>query len=52
MFQIRLEGHWSVGITYEVTIFDGDNELATIRFVLQREMRASKKDRDGSEFFG
>lgn len=52
MFRIALEGHWSVGTVFTATVFDGDNELSTFRFILQRETRATLKDRDGSEFFG
>lgn len=52
MFLVRMEGQWRVGVTYTATTYDGDQELSTFRFVLQRAKRATRNDRDGSEFFG
>ena len=32
--------------------FDGDNELSTFQFKVQRSKRMTQNDRDGTDFFG
>lgn len=36
----------------EVGIYNGDNLLCELPFIVQKQRKASKKDRDGTEFFG
>jgi hypothetical protein len=50
-FSIILSGQFLVGTIYEATFFDGDNELNTVRFTLNREKGVPKKKNDGTEFF-
>ena len=43
---------WTSSSTYEATAFDGDNELSTFQFKVQRTKRMTRNDRDGTDFFG
>ena len=53
-FSVDLSTHhevWSSSFTFEATAFDGDNELTTFRFKVQRTKRMTRNDRDGTDFF-
>ena len=53
-FSIDLSIHheaWPSSTTFEAIAFDGDNELSTFRFKVQRTKRATQNDRDGTDFF-
>lgn len=53
-FSVDLSIHhevWSSSFTFEATAFDGDNELTTFRFKVQRTKRMIRNDRDGTDFF-
>ena len=43
---------WTSSSTYEAVAFDGDNELSTFQFKVQRTKRATRNDRDSTDFFG
>lgn len=51
IFTIELSGQFHVGVVYDATFFDGDNELNTVRFALRRDKGAKKNTKDGTEFF-
>lgn len=42
---------WSSSFTFEAVAFDGDNELSTFQFKVQRTKRMTRNDRDGTDFF-
>ena len=53
LFKLDLEEHnerWRTGKVYEVTLFDDDNELTALRFVL-RNPQKGRRPNDGSDFF-
>lgn len=53
-FSVDLSTHhevWSSSFTFEATAFDGDNELTTFRFKVQRTKRMTRNNRDGTDFF-
>lgn len=55
LFTVDLSMHhemWSSSFTFEATSFDGDNELGTFRFKVQRTKRMTRNERDGTDFFG
>ena len=43
---------WSSSFTFDAVAFDGDNELSTFQFKVQRNRRMTRNDRDGTDFFG
>ena len=43
---------WHPGSTYEAIVSDGDNEVSTVQFKVQRNRRTTRNDRDGTDFFG
>ena len=54
-FSVDLTMHhevWSSSFTFEAVAFDGDNELSTFQFKVQRPKRMTRNDRDGTDFFG
>lgn len=54
-FDVDLNAHeevWRSSQTYDAIVNDGDNELTTLRFKIQRTKRGTRNDRDGSDFFG
>ena len=54
-FSVDLSIHhevWSSSFTFEAVAFDGDNELSTFQFKVQRPKRMTRNDRDGTDFFG
>lgn len=53
-FSVDLSIHheiWPSSFTFEATAFDGDNELTTFGFKVQRTKRMTRNDRDGTDFF-
>ena len=42
---------WSSSFTFDAVAFDGDNELSTFQFKVQRPNRMARNDRDGTDFF-
>lgn len=55
LFDVDLSIHgeiWHPSSVYMATVLDGDNELTTLRFKVQRERRTMRNDRDGRDFFG
>lgn len=54
-FLVDLSMHhevWSSSFTFDAIAFDGDNELSTFQFKVQRSKRMTRNDRDGTDFFG
>ena len=51
LFRVTLDGHWATGTPYQAVAYDGDNELTPLRFILRREKKSTRNDRDGTEFF-
>ena len=53
-FSVNLSMHhevWSSSFTFRAVAFDGDNELSTFQFKVQRLKRMMHNDRDGTDFF-
>lgn len=53
-FSVDLSIHhevWSSSLTFDAVAFDGDNELSTFQFKVQRTKRMTRNDRDGTDFF-
>ena len=42
---------WHPSSVYEAQVFDGDNDLTSFRFRIQRDRRTTRNDRDGHDFF-
>lgn len=55
LYDVNLSEHgeiWHPSSAYEAIVFDGDNEITTLHFKIQRDRRTTRNDRDGHDFFG